>query len=473
MEEIREQLKKEVEELWGKKLEKSFSSQINKGFNEIIEKLKEELSKNEQDINNYLKDLDKKIEEKCSNISNDKINQINNMSNNVDLNNDIKNIKIDNNINNINNNNINNISNDNINNIKNEENEELRKKHIDLSQFKSPPLVRLLLSDDNNPLINLILQCLSNIKTLILYYFNDKKEEKILKKSKENPNETCLGPSFLKLLDHLWKSNNNEYSPKEIHKALYNLMLNKYYSNDPGFIIKFILKQLNKELNLNPVLINDINGYDTYNKKKVLENYLNFLSQNLTKISNSFYSTFKIKKKCKLCQQYSYYFESSPVIDIYLESNKNNNNFLNNINLIEHLKNLLNDKDNSIINENCIICGRPEEKYVIKEIYCATDIIIFYIIRKNDPNYEIFFNYPEQFDGKVVINKEIKLPNYQLITVIKKIKNNNIFKFIEYFKSFTNNKWYINYNSNIELIQNENDIFDNKNACLLIYSKIN
>ena len=501
MDGIREQIKKDVEELWEKELEKLFSSKINKGFKEILSKLKEKLSENEKNISNYLDDFNKKIEEIYTNISEDKLSQLNNTTNNDGLNNNnIKNIKIDNNINNridnnnikiiinndlneiekinnIDNNNKNNINNNinfkvnnNINNIKKEKDEELRQKKIDLNQFNSPPLVKLLLSENINPLINLILQCLSNIKTLILYYFNDKKEEKILKKSKENPNKTFLGPSFLKLLDHLWKSNNKEYSPKEIHKVLYNLMLNKYNSNDPGFIIKFILNQLNKELNFNPVVINDVNECDIFNKDKALQNYLNFFSNNITKISNSFYSTIKTKKRCKLCKQYSYFFESSPVIDIYLESN--NNNLLNNVNLIEHLKNLLNDKDNRIIYENCVVCG-PKNKYVIKDIYSTTEIIIFNIIRKNNQSYEISFNYPEQFDGKEVINKDIELPYYQLISVIKKIKNNEILEFVEYMKSFINNQWYIYDKSNIELLQNKNDIFDDKNACLLIYCKIN
>ena len=326
-----------------------------------------------------------------------------------------------------------------------------------------------------NSLINLIIHCLSNIKTLISYYFNIKKEEKILKLSKENPNQTYLGPSFLQTLYYLWKSPNKEYLPKEINQALYNLMLNRYNSNDPGFIIKFILKQLDKELNIEPVIINNFDPFDIFNKEKAFQNYYDLFSKNRTKISDSFYSTIRTKKRCNGCQNYAYYFESSPVIDIYLESNNNNDNILlNNLNLIEHLKSLLNDKDKGVINEDCIICNNGQQKkFVMNNIYLTSEIVIINIIRKNDPNYTISFNYPEQFDGKVVINQQLDLPNYQLITVIKKIINNNCFQFVEYFKSFTNNQWYIYYNGNTELLNNKNDIFDNKSACLLIYSKIN
>ena len=142
--------------------------------------------------------------------------------------------------------------------------------------------------------------------------------------------------------------------------------------------------------------------------------------------------------------------------------------------MIEHLKSLLNDKDKGVTNENCIICDNSQQKkYVMNNIYLTSEIVIINIIRKNDPNYTISFNYPEQFDGKIVINEKLDLPNYQLITVIKKIINNNNFQFVEYFKSFTNNQWYIYYNGNTKLLNNKNNIFDDKYACLLIYSKIN
>ena len=90
------------------------------------------------------------------------------------------------------------------------------------------------------------------------------------------------------------------------------------------------------------------------------------------------------------------------------------------------------------------------------------------------PNNTISFKYPENFIGKKVINQNLNIPNYQLIAVIKKLKENNFIKYIAYCRSFINNQWYIYYNNenNIEEVQNHNDIYDNKNACILIYSKV-
>ena len=87
-----------------------------------------------------------------------------------------------------------------------ENDENLRKKEINLKEIKNPLLINLFYVDNTNPLINLILHCLSNIKTLVYYYLNPSNEEKILQKSKQNPNNDYLGLSFLKLLSHLWKS---------------------------------------------------------------------------------------------------------------------------------------------------------------------------------------------------------------------------------------------------------------------------
>ena len=76
-----------------------------------------------------------------------------------------------------------------------------------------------------------------------MYYLNPIKEDKILKISKENPNKAYLGPSFLKLLDHLWKSNQKEYAPMKIHNFLKKSMKNDYNTNDAGLIIQYILKK--------------------------------------------------------------------------------------------------------------------------------------------------------------------------------------------------------------------------------------
>ena len=400
------------------------------------------------------------------------LNNLNNQNNKNLMNNNNNNWKFQNNINKPNhqNNNMNFIDTPiNINNCDNLENDVLRKQKVDFSKFKNPPLITLVEPNNANQLINLILRCLTNILTILPYYFNPNREEKILKKSKDDPNGVYIGPSFLKLLDNIWKSSKKEYCPIELHIALNKLMGHNYFSNNPGFIMEFILKQLDKELNFNPFVKMDDND-NRLNQNNSFSLFFKQFERYSTKISNCSFSTIKTQKTCKSCQQRTYYFNSTPVVNIILEST-NENVVFNQLNLNEHLNNLLIETKDENINEYCFNCKNERNKYVKKEIFLTFSLIIFYINREKDPQNRLSFNYPERFDGKKLINKVFDLYNYQLITVIKKNPNENN-NYIAYCKSFTNNMWYSYYNQNINIVQNTNEIIDNKNACLLIYSEM-
>ena len=378
-----------------------------------------------------------------------------------------------NNMDNMDNNDNNNNNEFNINNINNYNlegnDDQLRKTMIDFNSFNKPPLVKLEMFNNTNSLINLILLCISNIKSLISYYFNPNKEQKILHKSKENPGIKFLGPSFLKLLDNLWKSQKKEYSPKEIHEVLNVLMNNKYYSKDPGVIMNFILNQLHNELLLNPVNNGDNDPFLQFDEKASFQKYCEVMKQSTTKISDSCFSTIKMEKNCKSCYYKSYFFRPSPVINIYIEITKNDIGF-NNLNLEENLYVYLTNEENSKIKELCQSCCGDSEKSVSQLIYLTTEILIFNINRDKDPNNVKHFKYPMKFDGSKVINKDFQLPNYELTTVIKKDVNNNNVNFVAYCKNFIDGRWYVYYNNNIEILNDENQLIDDKRACLLIYT---
>ena len=55
----------------------------------------------------------------------------------------------------------------------------LRKKEINIEELKIPPLISLKKLDNTNYLINLILQYLSNVKLLVLYFLSQKNENKM------------------------------------------------------------------------------------------------------------------------------------------------------------------------------------------------------------------------------------------------------------------------------------------------------
>ena len=403
-----------------------------------------------------------------NNDNNNSFNYNNSYNNNFNNNNN----NYNNNQNNINNNNNNNYNinfNNSNSNINIENDHILRKKQIHVFNIQKPSFVKLVQSNDTNTLINLILQSLANIKTLIAYYFNPQKEMKILKKSMENPNGVYLGGPFLKLLDNIWKSSKTQYNPYEIHQSLQKLMGNNYYSNNPGFIFNFILTQLHNELIQNPNINKVEEGLDD---NLCLQNFFQFFKLNATKIMSSFSNNYKIQKRCQFCNQIQYLYESSFVLDIFLEANNENNLSSNKIYLTENLKALLIDRENKNIVENCINCHAPKNKFVNKSIYTTSEILIININRIKDINCNVSLEYPFLFNGSE-INKNVSQYKYELITIIKKFNNNNFFHFVAYCKSFVNKKWYLYNNQNIELVQNENELIDDKNTCLLIYSFIN
>ena len=456
-ENIKEQARKFAEDIWEEKLNDSFNQQIQNSFNDIINGFKKELENHEKSINNKFQELDKQFNNKWNEKFNNEISKLEQIENQSNLNikelNQIKNINI-------------------------EKGENLRNKEINFDLLKTPPLINVTYLQNMNPLINIILLCLSNIEYIANYYLNNSKESKILQKSKENPGGIYLNPSFLNYLDNLWKSNKKEYSPIEIHDVLKKLMLQKYNTNDAGIITDYILRKLNEELNIN---INnnknnneDIEPFERFDKDKIKKKYYKNFFNNRTQILDIFYSTIKIKKLCQNCKtQPSYYFESTPIINIYLKENKN----IKNLSFENNIKNLLMTKEEYNIKENCIICSSEQTMNVIKDIYSFSVVLIININREKDPNNTISFKYPENFEGnKIVNNNELKMPNYELIGVIKKIKYNvgNNFGYISYYKNFVDKYWYSYDNQKRELINDnyKNFIFDDKNTCLLIYTKI-
>jgi hypothetical protein len=332
--------------------------------------------------------------------------------------------------------------------------------------MENPPLIHLLFTEGTNPLVNIVLQCICNIKTLISYYFNPNKEAKILSKAKNEPDGAYLGPSFLKLLDYLWKNDKKEYCPEEIHGVLKKLMGNDYETKDPSIIINFILTQLDEEL-IQKKNINEkkepAEPFDIFDEKKIHDEYWKKFKDEMTKIKVSFYSTFKTTKRCNICNYVSFSFDSSPIINIYL--NQENSETLD----FEDFKYYLIEKKKQMINEECVACfdGVPKKKLVAKDINYSPEVLIININRKEDPNNKISFKYPEQFDIEKVIKQKMEISDYHLTSVIKKDNDD----YIAFCKNCINEKWYSYNNEKIELVNNYNEhIIDDKKACILIYT---
>ena len=438
---IKQDAIKEAEEHWENGLKQKFKEQLTNCMIEPLSELNNQIKNFEKSMTNHILSLNEKFEKKY----NKQMIQIQQQSN-IQINNIINNNPIEN---------------------KNE----LMKAHIDFSTYTNPPLKNLILPNDSNILINLILYCFINIRTFISYYLNPAKKEKIMWKSKDNPNK--LGTAFLNLLDHYWKSKLDEYSPLDIHQILNNLMKNNYNTQNPGLIFECILSQLNSELSPNQVNENinkENDPYLIFSREKVFEGFKKRY-KTPTKISNCFYNIIETEFKCESCDTTSYSIENLPIINIYLQANKDKR--YNNLSFREHFKTLLIDKNEEKINEDCLICGSKKSKFINKHILDTTELIIININRNNDPNNLVEFKYPEVIDKKDIINAT-KAPvfnemKYEIFCVIKKYKIYNNSQFLMFCKNFINDTWYSYNIKNIRKVDIKEVFMDSKKTCLIIY----
>ncbi len=267
------------------------------------------------------------------------------------------------------------------------------------------------------------------------------------------------------MLDYLWKSKQKEYYPEEIHNTLKKLMRNDYDTKDPSIIINFILTKLNEELLMNNDNNNnkEVDPFSLFDENNVFNEYWKEFTEKKTKISISFYSTFKISKRCEGCNYPSFSFESSPIINVYL--NQENSEKLDFVDFKYHLI----EKEKEKIKEKCVICADDIEKnkIVAKDFRCTAEVLIINIDRKKDPHYRISFKYPEQFDIQNIIKQQMDISDYRLTTVIKRDNDS----YIAFYKNCIDKKWYSYNNEKIELVDDYKDvIIDDKNACILIYT---
>ena len=341
----------------------------------------------------------------------------------------------------------------------------LRKNFINIYDVNIPSLKLLTIPELGNPLINLFLYCSVNFRPLIFFYFKQQNEERILR----SPN--ILGPAILKLFDHYWKSPSKEYSTSFIHNVLHKLLKNDYFSLNPGLIFKQIISQLRYEISV-PIIKEYYIDNDSYNFNKTWLNFSNLYGQDKNMILYTSYSIIKGIKLCQRCNLSQFFFETNPIINIYLQPNLNmgSNNIVSMMNSIDSL--LIKDNKRTVY-EYCNNCNSQSNKFISKGIIVATNFIIFNINRDNDPYKKVMFNYPIEFYYNNIIDKNHYLPiqniKYDLIAVLRKIQINNNEQFIVHIKNFVNSKWYA-YN-NKEIIEENGFIMDNLNTCLFVYQK--
>ena len=123
---------------------------------------------------------------------------------------------------------------------------------ITCKSFIKPPLIGL----DNigsTCYMNATLQCFSQTELLTNYFLNENNSNKIYNNNiaREEPNSPQLSPSYLNLINNLWKFRNKSFPPIEFRKklAIMNPLFKEGLPNDAKDLVTYILTQLHSELN--------------------------------------------------------------------------------------------------------------------------------------------------------------------------------------------------------------------------------
>ena len=372
------------------------------------------------------------------------------------------------------------------------------------------------------PFMNPILQCFTQNEKLINYF----KYSPNFKEIYEKNNQIDLSKSFKYLIENLWPTNDkytnnqnfhkdrNYYSPYQIRDTLnsMNNSLDPKNKNSPKDLIIFIILTLHKELNRAKVNVNNnlIQQNDDRNRQIILNNYMNnFTRENLSVISDNFFSMKEIINKCNKCQTTRYKFQTLFYLDFnlnevfhYKKLNKinfdnyakkqtiNNENNNNSIADIKRCNTVVGKKEN--INELNVVylkdCFAFGSKVKFQNMYCTNCkgfsqcfykqnlsfgpiIMIIFINRLKSVDLEMKFEFDEYLDiGQFIYFKDFGF-SYKLIGVVVSLDEQGKY-FIAFCRSPIDQKWYKYDDMKVYLVSDFNEEILNSNPGILLYEKI-
>jgi ubiquitin C-terminal hydrolase len=319
-----------------------------------------------------------------------------------------------------------------------------------------PPLIVLDYTDEYNYLINLIFQCLFNIEDLTKYLLNPSHKQKIIEKY-NNGNYFSLG--YCELLENLLNGKNKLISSSQLYSFLLSFFKNKKSFN-LGIILHQIFFILHEELRALKQINNIPEPSWNYDKKAVLKSFGNYFGSQRSKISELFFSMVEICKQ-PMNSPNLYLFMFASIITLNLE----NLNF-EEIHLEKHFKQLYFDYKDK--NKYC-----PNGESFVKKSLGSVSKILVFNVKRNNNNMKKKLIHPKILDSAYIIEGGYLEPTkYELISLITTKIVGNSEKYVAYCRSWINKKWYLYEEKNISLVKSENEVFDDKNASLLIYSQI-
>ena len=348
-----------------------------------------------------------------------------------------------------------------------------KKRHYSLSNINSVshPISCEIFNKIN--IFNAILISLNN-NSFIDKLFKMQKHEQILLLEKNN--KYCLSSILYYSYKFLWETNYNPGITKEDLIKKYNEFIKVYsesncsgnmdkekYCSDINnivLIIEFIYSKLNTEF-IQVKKINNINknNCNFFNQNDACNIYLNnFFQNNISFISDNFVGFYQQEINCNNCQSRSYFY-NMPYSPTYNYSyythinfdlnevnnflNRFNSNFVVNKNININLDNCFNYTFNQKFKTSNIFCNNCFTifKYQSMRIFSLPKIFTI-ILTNNDYNFII----QEELDlNKYAITAQENMV-YYLISILCKINSN---EFILYNFNHKDSQWYSYYNGKI------------------------
>ena len=309
--------------------------------------------------------------------------------------------------------------------------------------------------------MNATLQALSNTDGLSEYFLKNYKYDKDNRKK-------IMSNEFYKVIDNLWKfeNNNKSYSPYDFKETLSqeNPLFAGIAANDSKDLINFLLERLHTELNVikNDTTFNenyDITPNDQLNEQTMLNLYTKEMAINYNSIiSNLFYGVLETKSQCQGCKNIKFNFQIYSFIEFPLErvnlycfnaGKRNNYNMNNNKNpdvdlyeCFEYYGNVdLMTGDNQMY---CNICNCLKDALYGTLLYSAPNYLIINLNRGRGAVYECKVNFPEQLNIYNFVTYKNGNTVFELYAVICHIGPSSMSgHFVAYCKNKRDKKWYL------------------------------
>ena len=300
--------------------------------------------------------------------------------------------------------------------------------------------------------MNSALQCLVNVSKLSNYFLQNK--------NKINVYNQILSYAYLQVVENLLRKTPqsldiNSYSPVEFQGIA---SINPLFTGagDSIDLINYFLQTIHKEQNMKSdeiILSKYVNNNNNNIKKFEILNstILNFIQQENSIISNTFYLIEKSKLKCMTCQQVQYSFQFSYYIIFPLEEIRlfKINNFGINQNSVTLMDGFdYYKRECNLLGQNriqCNLCGNYSNAIQCSSFYSLPEVLIINLNRGTGNIYDVGIVFPEKInlsnyaETSYIDNNS----NYRLIGVITHLGPSGASgHFIAFCFVKDKNKWY-------------------------------